>query len=243
LKRYLFLLTIFIIVGLFAFIGLKSAFPGFATPEIKIITTPTTSVVNGPVILDAIHNQSRLETVSMELANDQDVTKVWGLEGACREGLTYLGYFTVTAGVDLQKLAESDIVLAENADRAQTAVTITLPPASILHVELDTQRSRVVHDDVSIISQLCGTQLPQMVLEAQADLRKSAEISARKQNIIKLAQDRASFEIQKLLLKLGYTNVTIQFNEAYDDQPNPTPSPDPTSTNSPAGGSGDGGVR
>ena len=228
MKRYLFLMTIILIVGLFAFLGLKSAFSGVSGPELKVITTPATFINNGPVILDAIHNQSRLETVEMVLANDQDVTKVWGLEGACRESLTYLGYFTVTAGVDLQGLADSDVVLAENGDRTQTTVTVTLPPASILHTELDTRRSRVVHDDVSIISQLCGTQLPQMVLEAQADLQKIAETSARQQGIIKMAQDRAGFEIQKVLLKLGYSDVIVQFNEAYDDQPDPAPSPNPT---------------
>jgi hypothetical protein len=84
-------------------------------------------------------------------------------------------------------------------------------------VELDTQRSRVVHSDVSILSQLCGTQLPAMVLEAQSNLQTTAEASARQQDIIKLAQDRASFELQKVLLLLGYNNVTVQFNEAYGE--------------------------
>jgi hypothetical protein len=84
---------------------------------------------------------------------------------------------------------------------------------------LDTQRSRVVHSNVSILSQFCGTQLPVMVLEAQSNLRTTAEASARQQGIIKMAQDRASFELQKILLQFGYNKVTVQFNEAYSEQP------------------------
>ena len=217
MKRYLVLLLILTLVGVATYVGIQSVGQGFTIPLAKVITTPTTVTVTGPVILDAIHNQSRLETVSMVLANDQDISKSWGLEGACQESLTYLGYFTVTAGVDLEDIAGTDINLEGSGDPAQTAVTLKLPPARILHVELDTQRSRVVHSDASIISQLCGTQLPAMVMEVQTNLRKIAETSASKQGIIKMAQDQASFELRKVLLQLGFTNVTVIFNEAYDD--------------------------
>jgi hypothetical protein len=220
MKRIMAYFVIFLVVGGLSFVGINSITQGFPTAEMKVITTPTTSVVNGPVILDAIHNQARVETVSMVLANDQDISKVWGLEGACRESLTYLGYFAISAGVDLQNLTQSDVSVNGAGTPAQTSITLTLPPASILHVELDTQRSRVVHSEASVISQLCGTHLPEMVSEAPVNLQKSAVASARQQGIIKMAQDRASFELKKVLLAMGYTNVTIQFNEAYDDQSN-----------------------
>ena len=219
MKGYRVLLLVLILVGAIILVVINSIPQWLPSPslEIKVITTPTTVTVDGPVILYAIRNQSRLETVTMVLANDQDISKVWGLEGICHESLTYLGYFTVTAGVDLQNLAETDIILEGNGVPAQTAVTLKLPAAQILHVELDTQRSRVVNSSVSIFSQLCGTQLPAMMLEAQTNLRESAEASARQQEIIKMAQDRASFELQKLMLLLGYTKVNIQFHEVYDE--------------------------
>jgi hypothetical protein len=219
MKRYLVISLLLVILVAIIVIGIKSTTPGSLPVEVKIITTPTTTTDNGPVILKAIRNQSILETVTMVLANDQDISKVWGIEGACQESLTYLGYFTVTAGVDLQNITGKDVILEGNGIPAQTAVTLILPPANILHVELDTQRSRVVHSNVSILSQFCGTQLPTMVLEAQSNLRTTAEASAREQNIIKMAQDRASFELQKVLLLLGYNNVTVQFNEANSEQP------------------------
>ena len=169
-------------------------------------------------MLNAIRNKANLETVSMVFANDMDITKTWGLEGACRESLTYLGYYTVTAGVDLQLLAEGNVLVANNGTPPQTEITITLPPASILHVELDTQRSRVVHNETSIISQICGTKLGEMVMEAQAKIRNITESSANEKEILKLAQERASFELQRILLTMGYTKVTVLYDDSYLEQ-------------------------
>ncbi len=190
----------------------------FPPVEINLVPTPSTVTVTGPAILDAIRNQSRLETVEMVIANDQDITRKWGFENLCQENLTYMGYFNVTAGVDLNAIAGTDVIVDGSGVPAETKVTLRLPPAQILHTELDPQHSRVVHSNESIISQVCGTQLPAMVTEAQANLQKNAEKSALQQGIIKMAQDRASFELQKILLKLGFTNTNIEFKEAYDDQ-------------------------
>lgn len=186
--------------------------------DVTFVTTPTTSFVSGPVVLNAIRNQANLETVSMVFANDIDITKVWGLEGACRETLTYLGYYTVTAGVDLQQLAEENVKVENSEDPTQTEITITLPPASILHVELDTKRSRVVHNETSIISQICGTRLGEMVMEAQAKIKTIVETSADQKDILKLAQERASFELQRMLLTLGYTKVNVLYDDMYMQQ-------------------------
>ena len=177
--------------------------------NIPIVTTPTTVAVSGPAILEAIHNQSRLETISMAFALDQDLTKTWGVEGICQETITYLGYFNVTAGIDLQKIGPGDVIVENGATLAQTSITIKLPQADITHIELDTQRSRIVHNQISIISQLCGSHMAEMVAEVQSNLQKKAELSALDRDIIGQAQDRASFEVKKLLLSLGFTRVTI----------------------------------
>jgi hypothetical protein len=153
----------------------------------------------------------------MVFANDQDESKGWGLEVVgevvCRENITYLGYYTVTAGVDLQKITPSDILIVNDGVLSQTLITITLPTATILHVEPDTQRSRVIHKDVSIISQLCGTKLPEMVLEAQKKIEEYARNAALQKGILRLAQEQAGFELQQLLLNIGYPKVFIRYNE------------------------------
>ena len=219
MKRLLALILILLVVAVIGLQLLKSinSLP-IPSVGVTLITTPTTTIISGPVVLNAIRNQAKLETVAMVFANDMDITKTWGLEGACRETLTYLGYYTVTAGVDLQQLTEQNVKVDSTGGPPQTEITITLPPASIMHVELDTQRSRVVHNETSIISQICGTKLGEMVMEAQANIQNIAETSANEKDILKLAQDRASFELQKMLLTLGYTKVTVLYDQTYTEQ-------------------------
>jgi hypothetical protein len=219
MKKFLSWITVLAILALIG-LAILNSIGHLPNPsvEITLISTPTTYFVSGPVVLNAIRNQAKLETVQMVFANDLDITKTWGLEGACRETLTYLGYYTVTAGVDLQLLTEENVKVESSGGPSQTEITITLPPADILHVELDTQRSRVVHNETSIISQICGTRLGEMVMEAQAKIQNIAETSANQKDILKLAQDRASFELQKLLLTMGYTKVTVLYDESYTQQ-------------------------
>jgi hypothetical protein len=179
--------------------------------NLSVLTTPTNIAISGPVILEAIQNQAQLETVSMVVANDRDITRVWGFQGACRETLTYLGYFQITAGVDLQNISVSDIKVENGTNPKLASITITLAPAVIQHVELDTVHSRVVHNEQSIISQLCGTQLPDMILEAQHDTQQMATDTAIEEDIIQMAQNRAGFELKKMLLNFGFSNATILF--------------------------------
>lgn len=212
MKRITTLIIIMAILGIIVILSLDYfkvvSIPSF---DLKVLTTPTTTAISGPVILESIQNQAKLETISMVVANDRDITKVWGLEGACRESVTYLGYYTITAGVNLKNITASDIQVVNGANPHQASITITLPPASIQHVELDTQHSRVVHNEQSIISQLCGTQLPDMVMEAQIYTQQMATSTALEEDILKMAQDRAGFELQKMLLNFGFSNATIQY--------------------------------
>jgi hypothetical protein len=202
-----------IVVVILANVGRSISFGN----TVRIVTTPTTTFESGPVILEAIHTQAKLETVAMVFVNDQDESKGWGLEVigevVCRENITYLGYYTVTAGVDLQQITPSDILVSSDGIPAQTYITITVPAATILHIEPDTQHSRVIHQDVSIISQLCGTKLPEMVLEAQAKIKGYARTAALEKGILRMAQEKAGFELQQLLYKMGFPNVFIQYNE------------------------------
>jgi len=217
MKRLIPVLILAVLVVIFAVVLVNAVKPFSLGNSIRIVTTPTTTFQSGPVILEAIHTQAKLETVAMVFANDQDVSKGWGLEligeVVCRENITYLGYYTVTAGVDLQEITSADILITNDGIPAQTFITITLPAATLMHVEPDTERSRVVHKNASIISQLCGTKLPEMVLEAQLKIEEYATNAALQKGILRMAQEQAGLELQKLLYKIGYPNVFLQYNE------------------------------
>lgn len=217
MKRYILILILAVIVVVLVVVLVNAVRPFSFGKNIRIITTPTTTFQSGPVILDAIHTQAKLETVAMVFVNDQDVSKEWGLEVVgevvCQENITYLGYYTVTAGVDLQKITPSDILITNDGIPSQTDITITLPAAAILHVEQDNQRSRVIHKDVSIISQLCGTKLPEMVLEAQVKIYEYARNAALQKGILRMAQEQAGLKLQQLLYNIGFPKVNIRYNE------------------------------
>ena len=98
MKRVSFLIILMAILGVIVILALDS-FKVISVPsfDLNVLTTPTTTAISGPVILESIQNTAQLETVSMVVANDRDITKVWGLEGACRESVTYLGCLLYTS--------------------------------------------------------------------------------------------------------------------------------------------------
>jgi hypothetical protein len=173
--------------------------------------TPTVTIQSGPIILEAIQNQAKLETVSMLLVNDQDVSRVWGVAGACRESITYLGYYTVTAGVDLHQITADDITVENDGNPASASVSIKVPAASILHVEPDMQQSRIVHQEASLLSSVCGTKLPEMMFDAQKKIEEYAQSAALEKGILSMAQKQAGLELKQLLLNIGYPNVQTQY--------------------------------
>ncbi len=216
MKKYIVFLILAVIIVLLV-LTLVSGMKLFSLGKnVRLITTPTTTFHSGAVILDAIHTKGKLETVDMVIANDQDVSKKWGVEVvgevACYEKITYLGYYTVTAGVDLQRITPADILITNDAIPSQANVTITVPGAEILHVELDQERSRMIHQDVAILSQVCGTKLPDMVLEAQGKIYDYARNAALNKDIQGMAQEQAGLELQQLLYNLGFTKVNIGYH-------------------------------
>jgi hypothetical protein len=147
----------------------------------------------------------------MTFANDQTVTRAWGLGGVCQEKITYLAYYDVTAGIDLSKIAPEDILIVNGGSPAQTTITITLPGAEITSVTLDTDRSRIVASQPAWVPS-CGTQAGDMTVEAQRKIKQDVEKAAKEKGILKQAQEQAGFELQRLLLKMGYPQVFIRYS-------------------------------
>lgn len=175
--------------------------------------TPTSIIKSGPIIIKAIRNQAKLETVVMNIVNDQTITRVSGIGGLCTESITYLAYYDVVAGVDLAKIIEDNITVLNDGDPLQATVVITMPQAEILNITLDTQRSRVVSQNTPVWIPGCETQVADMTIEAQQRIQQYAEQAALQQGILKMAQEKASFELQRLLLRVGYPNVVIRYTE------------------------------
>lgn len=183
------------------------------SPTLEPTPQPTpTSIINpGPIIIEAIRSHAKLETIVMSMVNDMDVTRVSGIAGVCTEKITYLAYYDVTAGVDLAKIAAEDVVVNRN-DPQRIAVSITLPKAEIVNVVLNTQQSRLVAQTSPKWVPGCETQVAAMTLEAQQKIGQQVEKTALDKGILKMAQEKAGFELQRLIFSLGYLNVAIQYH-------------------------------
>lgn len=189
-----------------------------------LLPQPTSTFKPGPLVIEAIRRQAKLETVAMFIHNDLTVSREHGLFGACSEELTYMGYFNVTAGIDLAKISADDIQVTNDGYPEQARVIVTMPPAAILHNELDTAKSRIVSQSTPRWVPGCTHQIADMTVEAQNTLRGYAESAALQQDILPKAEEYASQELERLLEAAGYLNVTVR--PSSDHQPgSPTPVP------------------
>lgn len=172
---------------------------------------PRTEIDHGAVILEAIKKEAKLETIAMLERTDNTVEKV---DGLCVDKVRYFGLFTVTAGIDLQEITGSDIVVTNNADQSQT-VAIALPPARILHAEPDIANDKTVKLVEVQFPWLCryGSQMNQAILDAQNAAREDAKNAAITAGILQKAEKQAGVVLQELLKKADYPNVTIKYSE------------------------------
>jgi len=132
------------------------------------LATPVPEIISGPAIVQQIQQVSRLETTIytvervIEASQSDPVWPDW-LRG---DRLLLIAYGQVIAGVDLGKMTEDDVVVAEDG----RTVTITLPPAEIFTVDLDNSKSQVYDRQRGVFAP------PNKDLESEARLAAEQEI-------------------------------------------------------------------
>ncbi len=163
-------------------------------------------------ILQAINKEAKLETVSMIEMTDNRVTKQ---DFLCIETVRYIGYFTVAAGIDLAEITESDLTVTNNPD-GSTSVSVTLPPAKILHSTLDIQKGKTIKERELAIGALCtkGSQMDQAIKDAQDFGSDCAIKAAFEKDILGMAEKQAAEVIKGLLKKANYANVVVSSKPA-----------------------------
>jgi hypothetical protein len=132
------------------------------------LATPVPEIISGPAIVQQIQQVSRLETTIytvervIEASQSDPVWPDW-LRG---DRLLLIAYGQVIAGVDLGKMTEDDVVVAEDG----RTVTITLPPAEIFTVDLDNSKTQVYDRQRGVFAP------PNKDLESEARLAAEQEI-------------------------------------------------------------------
>jgi hypothetical protein len=167
--------------------------------QFEQITNPTPTIIPDPVtIIRQVRGLSRLETASYSV--EKVITAESGqgpIAFLFGDRLILVAHGQVIAGVDLAKMGDGDIIVAEDG-----VVVVTLPPAEVLVVKLDNQKSYVVDRDTGLIG-------VNPALETDARQAAEGEVlqAALEDGILEMAQRNAEAAVRQLIMALGFKDV------------------------------------
>jgi hypothetical protein len=165
--------------------------------------TPTPAPTPTPIIVPQdMRELGQLVTFEYKLQTVAEVKRdSWlGLFGSDR--VVLIAVVKVQGGVDLAKLADEDVIV-----QGQKA-TIYLPAAEIFITELVEEESSVyARNQKWLLSD------KKVELEAAALAEQQAHDWARENGLLDNAQAAASYRVEALLRRLGFTEVTVEFRE------------------------------
>jgi len=172
--------------------------------QLDKIVNPTPTIIPDPVtIIHEVRALSRLETASYTI--EKVITAESG-QGPFAflfgDRLILVAHGQVIAGVDFAKMGEEDIVVAEDG-----TVVVTLPPAEVLVVTLDNQKSYVYDRDTGVVGM-------NPALETGARQAAEEEIlsAALEDGILEMAQRNAEVYVLRLILALGFREIRFADN-------------------------------
>lgn len=175
--------------------------PGETIREIKEIVNPTPTIFAEPItIVRQVNALSRLETASYTVEKIITAESGQGAFGFLfGDRLILVAHGQVIAGVDLSKMREEDIIVSQDG-----TVTVKLPPAEVLVVALDNQKSYIYDRDTGIIGMN-----PALETEARRAAEQEILNAALEDGILEMAQRNAEVYLRQLILALGFKQVVF----------------------------------
>ena len=204
------LTLIFVVIAAFLFVGMLVS-QRFLTPP----KTEETQVDSAPVLI-SVREIGKLHSATMnfkdalkytsdkhaqgwlkDIPGAEDVTK-W----ATHNEVLLVAQGSVEAGVDLSKLADTDVVQLKQPD-GTTRIEVHLPPIEIypaeVKVHVENNQSGLLWKDDNIIP------------KAQAEAGKRFREAAEKERIINKAQEGVLATLEHLQQTTGWKNVIFKF--------------------------------
>ena len=162
------------------------------------------AVRSTPSVVVAVRDLARLESVAYHVERVIDVrdrqSRLFGLIRT-QDAILFVAVGEVIGGVDLNELAEKDVVV----DREKGTATITLPPARVLSVRLDNERSWVYSRTTDVLAQ----RREDLETRARQEAERTLEQAALDAGILQRARENAERTVASLVRSLGYTTVTV----------------------------------
>ena len=163
----------------------------------------------GPSVLQSLTELSEFRAASayyetvVDLKDDTNNLPDW-ISG---ERVLYVGKGDVDAFVDFGELDERRVDLSEDG----TSVTVKLPAPTVDEPALDLETSYVADRDEGFINKFKGSDL-----EREAQLKAIEQMTTAatgEGKLIDLAKESTTAMLRGLFGSLGYTNITITFDE------------------------------
>ena len=194
-----------------AFAALVAIVAVVALVAALIVSRPSdaTTLRYTPSVVTAVKDLARLETVEYHVERVIDLrdqqSLLFGLIHT-QDAILFVAVGQVTAGVDLNELADGDVVV----DQARNAVRIALPPARVLSTRLDNEHSWVYARTTDALAQ----RHEDLETRARQEAEKSLEQDAIDTGILARARDNAERTVAAFVRSLGYESVTVTSREA-----------------------------
>jgi len=157
----------------------------------------------------AVKDLARLETNELHLEKVIDLTdkqsRFFGLVETA-DAILLVAAGDVTVGIDLTKLAASDV----EVDREAGTARLTLPPPEILSVRLDEQHTYVYRRTTGVLAE----RNEQLESKARQEALRAIEEAARQGDVMEKARRQAERQLQQLFEKFGVTRTTIGWRPA-----------------------------
>jgi hypothetical protein len=166
----------------------------------------TTTIRPTRSVVVAVRDLARLESAEYHIERVMDLkekqSRFMGLIEA-EDGILLVASGSVTAGVDLSKMAAEDFKI----DETKHSVSIKLPAPTILSSRLDNERTYVHTRRTDLLARR------QEGLESRArqEAEKSIVEAAKESGILSRARKNSEQTIKSLVRSLGYERVEVSF--------------------------------
>jgi len=168
----------------------------------------TLEVHDGRAVIVAVQKLARLESAQFNIERVVDLTDkqraFFGLMEV-KDKILLVASGEVVAGVDLAEISEDDIIV--NIERKEA--TITLPPARILSVRVDNDRTYVHNRDTDFFA----SRKDSLEAKARQEAERSIRQAAMDGGVLEHARRNAGRTIEGLLSSLGYSTITVQWGD------------------------------
>lgn len=200
----------FMVGGLALCLGVGAGLFGLKTcstpppPLLPPMTSSVTVVRPTPDVLLAVRDLARLESAQFHMERVIDLSdkqsKLWGMINT-EDAILLVAVAEISAGIDLQKLTASDVVV----DPARRSARIHLPAPEVLHAALDNDKTYVHSRQTGTLA----TRRDNLETRARQEAERTLLETARQAGLLNRAAENGRRTVEALVRSLGYDKVEV----------------------------------